>query len=59
MILTLLMDIPGKIIDRDTFVQYLGESVDTNARNIDSMVKRLRKKLRPVQQYLEIETIYG
>jgi DNA-binding response OmpR family regulator len=59
MILGLFMDPPGKMFNREDIINTLCEPIDMNQRNVDSMIKHIRKKLFPIAGLLDIDTFYG
>lgn len=61
-VLELLMLNSGAYITRDKILDYLGDMCDISDRTVDTIIKRLRKKLFPDNKkarHLFIQTRYG
>lgn len=58
MLLALLLENAGKVMDRITLASFLWETLEQDFRNVDSLIKKIRQKITPANEWLEIETFY-
>lgn len=58
MMLALLLENSGKVMDRITLASFLWETLEQDFRNVDSLIKKIRQKIDLAKEWLEIETFY-